>query len=690
MSRLPLRNTTRCTLRYTLGIGVGLWLITASGYRAESESAELPAVSNSLLAAEIQKSIQPERLDQQRKLYAQAAQALKNNQLQSFENLMVELGDYPLTAYLRADYLGDRLNQPNLPALRQFLDQETGTLVGERLRRDLLKQLARKQRWEDFLAFYQPQDDIGLQCLNLEALMRTDQMPVALEQVAQIWMTGHFLPQACDDIVAAWENDGRRTPELTWQRIELAMNEGTTRLASRLADTLSKRDQAIVELWVRVHRSPEQITHGKLPDHAKTGLVVAHAIRRLSGKNVDKAIRIWQTLSSQHTFSEADSSLAWKYIGLSLARSHQAEAYTWLKRIPPHAADANVMEWKIRTAIRQGDWYQIVADIQSLPLSVQSDLRWQYWWAYANEQMGNTIEAEGVYHYLAGRRDFYGFLAADRLNLPYSFEDRPLEISLDDLNAMANNPSAARARELYSQGKTIDARREWSQLSRTIDETGKLAASKLAQLWGWHDRAIITLGKTTYRDDIELRFPILLQDAVTAWSAKHNVEPALTFAIIRRESAFVMDARSPVGATGLMQLMPATARHMARQLRVPYAGTQSLLITDTNINLGTGYLSQMLRNLDDQPALAAAAYNAGPHRVQSWRPEQTMEAVRWVETIPFNETREYVSNVLAYTVIYQHKLENSYTRLTDRLPPVTPRAGSSSAQLADSAEDKNT
>ena len=690
MFKQPIRNATHGTLRYTLGIGVGLWLITANGYHTESDTLPLTPLSISTLASEIQKSIQPEQLDQQRKLYTQASQALKNNQLLTFEKLFVELADYPLKAYLRADYLGDRLNQLDLPALRTFLDVETGTLIGERLRRDLLKQLARKQRWEDFLSFYQPQDDIGLQCLNLEALMRTDQMPLALDQVPQLWMTGHFLPQSCDAVVAAWENDGRRTDDLTWQRIELAMGEGTTRLATRLAEPLGKQDRAIVDLWTRVHRSPEQITHGKLPEHAKTGLVVAHAIRRMSVKNVDRAISTWQNISSQRTFSESDSSLAWKYIGLSLARNHQAEAYAWLKRIPAHLADAQVMEWKIRTAIRQGDWYQLVVDIQSLPVQAQSDLRWQYWWAYANEQLGNTIDAEGVYHYLASRRDFYGFLAADRLNLPYAFEDRPLEISLDELNTMANNPSAARARELFNQGKTIDARREWAQLSRTQDETGKLTASKLAQLWGWYDRAIITMGKTEYRDDIELRFPLLLQDKVTTWSAKHRVEPALIYAIIRRESAFVIDARSPVGATGLMQLMPATARNVARQLRVPYTGTQSLLISDTNINLGTGYLGQMLRSLDDQPALAAAAYNAGPHRVKSWRPEQTMEAARWVETIPFTETREYVSNVLAYTVIYQHKLENGYTRLTDRMPPVTPRGASSTAQVKIPDENKDT
>ena len=180
-----------------------------------------------------------------------------------------------------------------------------------------------------------------------------------------------------------------------------------------------------------------------------------------------------------------------------------------------------------------------------------------------------------------------------------------------------------------------------------------------------------------------------MQDEVAAWSAKHSVEPALTYAIIRRESAFVIDARSPVGATGLMQLMPATARHIAKQLRIPYSGTQSLLSSNTNINLGTGYLGQMLKDLDDQPALAAAAYNAGPHRVRSWRPDQTMDAVRWIETIPFTETREYVSNVLAYTMIYQYKLGSPSTRLTDRMPPVTPRRTVNSAEVIDLADDKN-
>ncbi|HEY9051548.1 MAG TPA: lytic transglycosylase domain-containing protein, partial [Gammaproteobacteria bacterium] len=173
---------------------------------------------------------------------------------------------------------------------------------------------------------------------------------------------------------------------------------------------------------------------------------------------------------------------------------------------------------------------------------------------------------------------------------------------------------------------------------------------------------------------ITLRFPMPLKDKVEHYSQKQQLDPALTYAVIRRESAFMADARSSVGALGLMQIMPGTARRVARHMNLPYGGKYSLLSADTNLNLGTSYLSQMLKRLDSQPVLATAAYNAGPNRVMDWLPQNApLEAIRWIETIPFTETREYVSNVLTYSVIYQHRMAQTYTRLTQNMPPVQPR-----------------
>jgi len=671
--------------RLALSLGISLWLMTANGFHGEAATTNPPA-ANPDLQSVILKSIPQEQLAEQRTLYAQAEAAFSARRMDEFQQLTEQLNGYPLQGYLRYKDLHRRMDQLPLADITEFLQAEQGTLVGERLRRDVLRELASRQRWQDFLTFYAPQqDDDGLQCQQLHAMIETGQTEQALQQVPSVWLTGHTLPHACDKVFDVWEKTGALTPELIWQRIALAMDDGRTQLAIQLSKSLDKNDQALVNVWTQVHRYPQQILSSNLVEHPQFGQAAAHAIRRLSAKNIDQAIALWDKIKDRATLNEAANSAVYRHIGLALARKHQPEASVWLNRIPAQFTDKNVREWKVRAAIRQGDWVQIISSVESMPAQEQSELSWQFWWAYAHEQLGNTVEAEGVYQYLAERRDFYGFLAADRLRLPYAFENRPLDVSTEELDRFSQTLGPARAQEFYAQGKHIEARREWMQLTQSADDRQKLIASKLAQLWGWHDRAIITLGKTSYRDDIDLRFPVLMQDTVTAWSERNKIEPALTYAIIRRESAFMADARSPVGAMGLMQLMPSTARNVARQLRVPYSSRDSLLKTDTNIRLGTGYLGQMMRQLDGQHALVAAAYNAGPHRVNAWRPAQPMEAARWIETIPFTETREYVSNVLTYTVIYEHRLGQDYTRLTDRLPMVQPRYPAGSAQA--SADD---
>jgi len=399
-----------------------------------------------------------------------------------------------------------------------------------------------------------------------------------------------------------------------------------------------------------------------------------YAIKRLSNKDPEKAIALWQRLSLSHSFSEPQNQFAYRAIGLSMARKHRPDAYNWLSKITDPYHNKYSREWLIRTTIRHEAWAQTVATIEKLPATEQANLRWQFWWAYAQDQLGNKVDAKGIFHHLSTRRSYYGFLAADHLNLPYAFENRPIEFSSMELSGISLNPAALRARELFKLDKVLDARREWYSLILSLGKRQKLAASKLAQQWQWHDRAIYTMGKTDYRDDIQLRFPLPMKDKVESWSSQQSIEPALTYAIIRRESAFMADARSHMGALGLMQIQPRTARTVARKMRVKYRGKHSLLSADTNIKLGTGYLQQMLKRLNNQYALATAAYNAGPHRVQNWLPDtQPMDAVRWIETIPFSETREYVSNVLAYTTIYQYLMHDQYTRLSNRMPPVPAR-----------------
>ena len=611
----------------------------------------------------------------QRKIYQQAEQAYNKKQFAQFKRLTDSLSDYPLQPYLEYKALTRRPSALTRQQISDFLQANEGTVIGDRFRLKLIKHAIFKHDWQSIIDLYRTRYGVSIECHYLDALINTQQTELAYPRLESLWLSASSQPKSCDKPFNQWQAAGKKTPEIVWQRFKLAISKSNRQLAQFLIRSMPPRDAEIATLWLKVHKKPELVTSSDVLNlqHPEQGAILLHGLKRLSRKDIHEAINTYNVLKN-YPFSSQQSVEIYRYFGLKLARQHQAGAGIWLARVPDKQADKQVREWRIRTSIRQGDWSLVLKNISLLPLDEQANYRWQYWWAHANDQLGNHNDAQGIYHYLAGKRSYYGFLAADRLNLEYAFQDKPVEPSAATLTSISQQPEALRAREFYYLDQIIPARREWQRLINRIDTEQKLAASKLAQLWNWHDRAIITMGRTRYRDDIELRFPMQHENNVNTWSNKHNIEAAWTYAIIRRESAFMSDARSPVGAMGLMQLMPSTARMVARQLKIRYQGRNSLLTTNINIRLGTGYLERMLEKLDSQQVLATAAYNAGPHRVEKWLPEhQKMEAIRWIETIPFTETREYVSNVLAYMVIYEHRMDREITRLSLRMPPVPAR-----------------
>lgn len=663
----------RYPVRASAAIGLGLWLLTANGGNPVADDSIAQQTS---IPTSSQHIIDETLLDSQRELYIEAEQALKSNRPEQFKRLLEQLRNYPLYSYLQYKYYRARLHHLEDTQIQEFLARNDNTVIGERFRYDVLKHFARKQQWASLVRYYQPQASTSLQCYYLMALLETGQQQQALAQVEPLWTVGHSQPKSCNALFDTWEQAGFRSDELNWKRIELSMARSNISLARYLAKALPAADQKLVEQWINIHRNPELVTRLRInqQNHVREYGIVLHAIKRQSRKNPEDAARLWRKLEQKYAFEDSERYPIYRYIGLALARQHYAEADYWLNQIPEQFTDDLVRQWKLRSTIRHGQWPELIDTIESLPPKQQAEFAWQFWWAYANEKLGNAVEAEGIYRYLAEHRHYYGFLAADRLELPYAFEDKPLEISQEELASLSQYPEAQRARELYKLDKILDARREWYQLTETLSTRQKLAAARLAQQWDWHDRAIVTMGQTDYRDDIALRFPMPMKDKVEHYSEKQQIDPALTYAVIRRESAFMADARSSVGALGLMQIMPGTARRVARHMNLPYGGKYSLLSADINLNLGTSYLGQMLKRLDSQPVLATAAYNAGPNRVIEWLPQdEPLEAIRWIETIPFTETREYVSNVLTYSVIYQHRMAQAYTRLTQNMPPVQPR-----------------
>lgn len=617
---------------------------------------------------------QTPQLIAQRELYRQAQQAAKQRNYGKLQQLTQQLDGYPLAPYLQYKLLVGQLPTLNQQQIEPFLTRHADTVIGERFRQQLLVQASRSKQWQRVQDYYRADSGVSNECLYLDALIHTDKTQQAYPRIEQLWLSGHSQPDSCDPVFKAWEQAGHKTPALIWQRFKLAMASNNAGLARYLVRFMPASDVQMAEHWLKLHRQPQLLTQADPLDlrHPDRSTLLLHSLQRLSYQDIDLTIEHYRKYSDQ--LSTAQNAQMIRRIGLQLARDHMPGAAIWLSRVADSHVDQQVMEWRIRTSIRQGDWSMVLQAITLLPGEQQAEHRWQYWWAHASQQLGNHIDAQGIYQHLAGQRSYYGFLAADQLSLPYSFEDRPLTPDIERMQHILQQPETLRAREFYLMQQEVAARREWHQLIQRLDNEEKLAASKLAQLWRWHDRAIVTMGRTRYRDDIELRFPLHHQDNVHNWSEQHNIEPAWTYAIIRRESAFMQDVRSPVGAVGLMQLMPSTARQVARQMKIPYRGYYSLIGSDTNIRLGTGYLERMLNRLQSQHVLATAAYNAGPSRVSRWLPEhQQMDAIRWIETIPFTETREYVSNVLAYMAIYEHRMQREITPLSQRMPPVPAR-----------------
>jgi soluble lytic murein transglycosylase len=247
-------------------------------------------------------------------------------------------------------------------------------------------------------------------------------------------------------------------------------------------------------------------------------------------------------------------------------------------------------------------------------------------------------------------------MAANQLGVPPSLAHIALQTDQDLTDKMALNPGLQRARELFKLNRPMSARREWNFALKEADPEALRAAARLAQSWEWPSQSIITLAKLRYWNDLELRFPLTHQKTITGQAAGHGLDRAWVFAILRQESAFISDAKSSAGARGLMQLMPKTAKQVAKELKHTPLKLEDLFKPDLNIRLGTGYLNKIYRQLQENPVLATAAYNAGPHRVKSWLPDQPQATDIWIETIPFHETREYLKRVLAYTVIYNYRL----------------------------------
>jgi soluble lytic murein transglycosylase len=618
---------------------------------------------------------------EQRSRFLQAESALRQHDVVRFRRLRDELKNYPLYPYLEFADISRRLGSTSDEEIETFLTRYSDTPLAWRLRKTWLKLLARLGRWRKYLDVYEQSNNASMQCQWLRALINANQADKAMPHVKSLWLVGRSQPPACDPVFAAWRSAGNLSRELVLRRIELAIRNGRPSLAAYLIRSLDSEERPLAKQWLRVREKPARVMQVARMDGGRDDVeaILVYGIERMARRDPEQAATTWESLRTRFAFSGSAVATLHRRIGLSYAFAHRVEALYWLNAIPESQMDERAREWRILSSMQHGEWRQALDYILAIDrggnTAGPSSQRWRYWTARALESLDWHDDADTIYAELARERSYYGFLAADKIEQDYRLKHRTLEYSRHELRLLEAQPGAMRARELYSLGRTVNARREWRMFTQDMNDEALARAAKLAQAWGWHGRAIMTVARTPHLDDLEMRFPLAYRDRVLEQAQARDLDPAWIYAIVRQESAFIADARSPAGALGLMQIMPGTGRRIGRRLDKPLKNRRQLLDADVSLEYGSTYLRMLLDQLDEHPVLAAAAYNAGIHRVERWRPaDRNMPADLWIETIPYRETREYVRRVTAYTTIYEQRLGRETVRVSARLALIPSRA----------------
>jgi soluble lytic murein transglycosylase len=615
-------------------------------------------------------------IERQRSRYLEADRLLRAGNLAAFQQVADELRDYPLYPYLRYNYIRGRLWKLRDDEVESFLADWSDLPTAGDIRRAWLKLLAERGHWKTFLNHYTPQTDPVLRCMQLNARLRTGNHAGVLDETRAIWLSGDSLPPQCDPAFEALYASDRMTDELVWARIRLAMENGKTGLARYLGNRLPPEQRPWVGRWIEVHGNPGKWTDNPmLPDSVIARRIMLHGMQRLATQNIDTAIARWPALRDSWKFEAEDVAALDRLLAVRAARARHKRVPELLDLVAVSDSDEELFHWRLRVALDTQDWDALLRWTSgTVPSAETMRGRWLYWRGRALEQRGDAEGARELFRVVAAERDYYGFMAADRLGVRYAINHRPVANDAESRRYVLTLPAIRRARELRALGMAYPARREWQHALQYMNGEQMQIAAGLAAEWGWHDRAIITMARAEAYDDLVVRFPLSPDPRLRDYAERRKLDPAWVMALVRAESAFMEDARSPAGALGLMQVMPATGRETARAIGLKNFAPDQLLRAETNIPIGTAYLRHMLDRFEGNMILATAAYNAGPGNISKWIPPAgCVEPDIWIERIPFAETRKYVQRILYYSSIYDWRLEQEVMPVRMRMAAVQPR-----------------
>ena len=609
--------------------------------------------------------------------------------------LAPQLASHPLAAYVEYWQLVPRLRSADpvvATEVESFFTRHADTYIADRLRLDWSLALADRG---DFTSFEREAgrlvwntDDTQVRCYSILSRYRNSsgsQSDVVAREARQMLAnTRDSAGEGCLALTEALLADERIS---VWERVRALVEQNQLPTAKRIgARALDARGKPVDQklLTQAIDRPAAFLTaHERRLTEVQRELATV-AIVRLARDSPGDAAEHAAALNLHLTPEQRG--IVWGRIGHMAALRLMPEANEWYRRggehvgIGPDAARVDeVLEWQVRAALRAGDWSTVKSAIDRMPATLRADPAWVYWYGRALKADSRPAEAQDHFTQIAAQFNFYGKLAAEELGLPIILPPRAPAPTAEELAPMTSNPGFARAQKFYELGMRVEGNREWNWQLRGMTDRQLLAAAEYARAQALLDRMINTSDRTRSEYDFTQRFPSPFRDAMVQYATPLGLDETWVYGLIRQESRFIMDARSHVGASGLMQLMPATARYVARKMNVSGFSPARVSERDMNLMLGTGYLKMVLDDLDGNAVLATAAYNAGPGRPRAWRATlaRPVEGAVFAETIPFNETRDYVKKVMSNSVYYAALFENKAQSLKARLGTIAPKAAGS-------------
>ncbi len=614
-------------------------------------------------------SVFADTLDAQRNRYQQIKQAWDNNQMDTVAQLMPTLRDYPLYPYLEYRLLAQNLNQETSMAVSNFVKQYPTLPPVRTLSSRFVNELANREDWRGLLVFSpEVPKPVAARCNWYYARWVQGQQQEAYRGANQIWLRGSSLPASCDKLFSVWQGAGEQTPAITLQRIRLAMEEGNSSLVNYLVKQLPLNYQTMTGALSALQGDPETVESFaravEPSDFTRQATLIAFT--RLARQDVENARTMIPSLIRLQKLNEDEAqklneTVAWRLMGNDVT-SEQAR---WRDNVVMDSQSATLIERRVRLALGNHDRRGLNTWIARLPVETKQKDEWQYWQADLLIEQGRKEEADELLRKLMQTRGFYPMVAAQRLGVDYPLR---VENAPAPDRTIAQGREIARVRELMYWGMDNLARSEWAYLvaSKTSSEQQMLARYALES--GWWDLSVQATISGKLWDHLKERFPLAYNDQFSYYTRDKRIPQSYAMAIARQESAWNPKAGSPVGAAGLMQLMPATAAHTVKMYNLPgYVDSRQLLDPQINIQIGTQYLDYVYQMFDQNRVLSSVAYNAGPSRVRTWLGNSAgrLDVVAFIEAIPFSETRGYVKNVLAYDAYYRHFMNKPESIIAD-------------------------